>query len=123
MNTISPALASASQALFTQASGLNDPLAKEPKLTDKTASAASSAQNTTVTLSDQSENNQSSYTDLKQFQTVNEKQSVESSTIEAKESNRQQLAEKSQAAAQQKTQYAADLQTQSNYFSSQKAEI
>ncbi|NCN43473.1 MAG: hypothetical protein CO158_07195 [Piscirickettsiaceae bacterium CG_4_9_14_3_um_filter_43_564] len=117
MNTIGPALASASQALFTQANGLSDPLSKEPKLTDKTTSSSSSAQNTTVTLSDQSKVNNFNYSDLKQFQTVNEKASLENPNVERNYSSQQQ------AENQQPSKYAAQLQTQTNYFSSQKAEI
>lgn len=123
MNTIGPALASASQALFTQANGLNDSLAKAPKLTENTTTASSSAQNTTVTLSDQSKLNASSYNDLKSYQTVNERNSVENPTVERNESSQLQQSEKLQGEVNQSAKYANQLQMQTNYFSSQKAEI
>lgn len=123
MNTIGPALASASQALFTQANGLSDPLSKAPKLTENTTTVSSSAQNTTVTLSDQSKINASSYNDLKAYQTVNERNSVENPSVERNESNQQQQAEKVQGETHQTAQYASQLQMQANYLSSQKAEI
>lgn len=123
MNTIGPALASASQALFTQANGLNDPLSKAPKLTENTTTASSSAQNTTVTLSDQSKLNASSYNDLKSYQTVNERNSVENPTVERNESSQLQQSEKLQGEVNQSAKYANQLQMQTNYFSSQKAEI
>lgn len=124
MNTIGPALASASQALFTQANGLNDPLAKELKLTDKTTSVSSSAQNTTVTLSDQSKASTLSYSDLKQFQTVNEKGSTENPITERNEPSQQQRAESAQGGEiAQAKQYATQLQAQSNYYNSQQTGI
>ncbi len=123
MNTIGPALASASQALFTQANGLSDTLSKAPKLTENTTAVSSSAQNTTVTLSDQSKSNVSNYNDLKAYQTVNERNSVENPSVERNESSQQQQAEKTQGETHQTAQYASQLQMQANYLSSQKAEI
>ncbi|PLA75284.1 hypothetical protein CYQ88_01580 [Hydrogenovibrio sp. SC-1] len=123
MNTIGPALASASQALFTQANGLSDTLSKAPKLTESTTAVSSSAQNTTVTLSDQSKIDASSYNGLKAYQTVNERNSVENPSVERNESSQTQQAERTQGETHQTAQYANQLQMQANYLSAQKAEI
>uniref|UniRef100_Q31JH3 Uncharacterized protein n=1 Tax=Hydrogenovibrio crunogenus (strain DSM 25203 / XCL-2) TaxID=317025 RepID=Q31JH3_HYDCU len=105
MNTVSPALASAAQALYTQANGLSDTLSKEPKLTDKTTSETSSAQNTTVTLSDQSKAQAVDYQDLAKNQTVNSKASVEDAPVDSNQTTNTVT-------------NTAKLQAESNYMTS-----
>lgn len=105
MNTVSPSLASAAQALYTQANGLSDVLSKEPKVTDKTTSESSSAQNTTVTLSDQTKAQSVDYQDLAKSQTVNAKDSVEEAPIESNETTNSVT-------------NTAKLQAESNYMTS-----
>jgi len=105
MNTVSPSLASAAQALYTQANGLSDTLSKAPKVTDKTTSESSSAQNTTVTLSDQTKAQSVDYQDLAKSQTVNAKASVEEAPIESNETTNTVT-------------NTAKLQAESNYMTS-----
>lgn len=106
MNNVNPTLASATQALYTQANGLTDVLAKEPKVTDKTSAETSSANNTTVTLSDQSKTQAVDYRDLAKSQTVNNMQSVEDAPIDANQ-------------ATNNLSSASDLQLRANYMASQ----
>ncbi|KUJ74261.1 hypothetical protein AVO42_02260 [Thiomicrospira sp. XS5] len=106
MNNVNPTLASATQALYTQANGLTDVLAKEPKVTDKTTAETSSANNTTVTLSDQSKAQAVDYRDLVKSQTVNDMQSVEDAPVDANQ-------------ATNNLSSASDLQLRANYMASQ----
>lgn len=106
MNNVNPTLASATQALYAQSSGLTDVLAKEPKVTDKTMATTSAANNTTVTLSDQSKAPAVDYTDLAKNQMVNSAQSVEEAPIDANQ-------------ATNNLSSASDLQLRANYLSAQ----
>lgn len=110
MNNVNPALASTTQALYMQASGFADNTAKDPKVTDKTSPETSSADNTTVTLSEQSQQVQNDYADLANVQTVNGNTSVEDAPVESNQTT-------------EETTYSASLEARANYYQSQETEI
>lgn len=103
MNSVNPSLASATQALYAQANGIADNTAKDPKVTDKTNPVTSSAENTTVTLSEQSQQVRSDYTDLANTQTVNANTPAEEAPVETNQTTNNVT-------------YSANLQAQSNYL-------
>lgn len=109
MNNLNPALASAVQTNYLQANGQANATANEPKISDKTTAEASSGGNTTVTLEDQSQTSAIDYTDLASSQIVSGRQSVESNSSEANETNNGLT-------------YSSNLQAQANYLSNQNEE-
>jgi len=109
MNSVNPALASAVQASYLQANGLNNPSANEPKVQDKTTAQTSAGENTTVTLSSKTNSVQPDYSDLAVSQTVNNRDSVENANISQQETS-------------SKTTYAGNLQTQSNFYANELTE-
>ncbi|KUJ73017.1 hypothetical protein AVO41_00020 [Thiomicrospira sp. WB1] len=109
MNSVNPALASANQAMAQQATGMTDVLNTDPKVTDRQGTANSSAGNTTVTLSDQSQANavqQVDYRDLAASQTVNANTPVEDTNVNANQTT-------------SGTTYASNLAAQANYNAQQ----
>jgi len=118
MNTVNPALASATQSLYTQNNGLADNTAKEPKISDKTTAANSTSGGTTVTLSDQVRPERVDYRDLASSQTVNANTPVEDTSVEANRTTNDETNQNTNNAT-----YVANLQSQANYLASQETEI
>lgn len=102
MNNVNPVLASAVQANYLQSNGLADNTAKEPKVTEKSTAVSSSAGNSTVTLSDKNQTQQTDYLNLAKDRRVNEKDSAGTESSEKGETTNGLT-------------YASNLQSQANY--------
>ncbi|WP_024852267.1 hypothetical protein [Hydrogenovibrio kuenenii] len=102
MNNVNPVLASATHATYLQSNGLADATAKEPKVTEKSTAVTSSAGNSSVTLSDKNQTQQTDYLNLAKDRRVNEKDSAGSEPTEKGDTTNGLT-------------YASNLQAQANY--------